>query len=158
MRLRIALISGLVGFAATNGLPTPANAGFFQSIGESQSSQAHVSIADTRENSLACLPGKFLVVGQEPDSGPTYSGSVSVTRQGDRLLNEKTIEGKLISGTGVIMLEPETPVLEVKYRVGSHSVTAGYEFRCGDQHQPRASGWVSPLNAKPILETWFYDW
>jgi hypothetical protein len=115
------------------------------------------------EDSLACLPGKFVVVGQEPDSGRTYRGSVSVRRQGDQLLIEKTVNGELISGTGTIAIEAETPVLKVQYRIESHTIIAGFEFRCGDQNQPRASGWVSPVDGdlsqrnRLGLEVWYYD-
>jgi hypothetical protein len=119
--------------------------------------------AATVEDSLVCLPGKFLVVGQEPDSGRTYFGFVSVSRHGDRLLIEKHVQRELISGTGIIAVEAENPVLEVTYHVGSHMVTAGFEFRWGSQSQPRASGWVSPVDGdlsqrnRLGLEVWYYD-
>jgi hypothetical protein len=112
---------------------------------------------------LDCLTGRFVVIGQEPDSGRTYSGSVSVRREGDRLLIKKTVHGKLISGTGTVAIEAESPVLEVAYRVESGTVIAGFEFRCGDHNQPRASGWVSPVDGdfsqrnRLGLEVWYYD-
>lgn len=168
MRSWVASISGLIAFATTSGsangpLP-PVNAGFLPStVAQTLASKSAPSILDIREKSLAWLPGRFIVVGQEPDSGRTYHGSVSVTRQGERLLIQKNIQGELISGTGTIVFEPETPVLEVAYRVGSHTITAGYEFRSGDQDQPRASGWVSPVDGDLAhrnrlgLEAWYYD-
>jgi hypothetical protein len=116
-----------------------------------------------KEESLACLSGKFRVIGQEPGSGQTYTGSVSVIRQGDHLLVQRIINGEIVSGTGVILFELEAPVLEVAYRIGSKTVRAGYEFRCGDNNQPRASGWVYPAEGdskrreQPGLEVWYYN-
>jgi hypothetical protein len=116
-----------------------------------------------REKSLAWLVGKFKVIGSEPASGKTYEGFVVVSRQGDRLVVQKMINGELITGIGTIRFEPETPVLVVEFNEKGDRVIAGYEFRCGDNNQPRASAFVAPVGdnlagrKRVGLEVWYCD-
>jgi hypothetical protein len=165
MSFSFALIYGLLACSTAGGAASSSVTPVNPEVSQSPAAQAetHKIQSDTIEKSLAWLPGKFMVVGQEPDSGKTYSGSVSITRQGDRLFVQKIIQGGVISGMGTIMFEPEAPVLEVEYHVGLNTVRAGYEFSCGDKNQPRASGWVSPVDgdlthrSRLGLEVWYYD-
>jgi hypothetical protein len=67
------------------------------------------------------------------------------------------------TGTGTIRLEPETPVLEVVFNGKEPRVTAGYEFRYGDNNQPRASAFIAPVGDNLTgrerfgLEVWYCD-
>ena len=114
-----------------------------------------------RERSLAWLVGRSKVIGSEPASGKTYEGFVVVSRQGDRLFVKKTINGEVTTGIGTIKFEPETPVLEVAFNGKEPRVTAGYEFRCGDCNQPRASAFIAPVGDNLTgrerfgLEVWY---
>src|ERR1700751_4626260 len=100
--------------------------------------------SETQETALSLLVGRFIVVGSKPDSGQTYRGSVDVTRQGNSLHVQESINGKIRTGTGTIVFEPETPTLEVVFEDG---IRAGYEsWPFGARQQPRASGWVDLAN------------
>jgi hypothetical protein len=114
-----------------------------------------------RERSLAWLVGKFDVIGSEPATDKTYEGFIVVSRQGDRLFIKKTINGEVTTGIGRIRFEPETPVLEVAFNEKEGQVIAGYEFRCGDNNQPRASAFIAPVGdhltgrERLGLEVWY---
>jgi hypothetical protein len=117
--------------------------------------------SETQETALSLLVGRFIVVGSKPDSGQTYRGSVDVTRQGNSLHVQESINGKIRTGTGTIVFEPETPTLEVVFEDG---IRAGYEsWPFGARQQPRASGWVDLANGgyhdreRLGMEVWYDD-
>ncbi len=118
--------------------------------------------AKVRETALSSLVGRFMVVGSKPGSGLTYRGSVDVSRQGNSLHVQESINGKISTGTGTIVFEPETPTLEVVFE--GAGVRAGYEsWPFGARQQPRASGWVDVANGdyrdreRLGMEVWYDD-
>ena len=44
------------------------------------------------------LVGAYDLIGRQPDSDELYSGTVTIARQGDRLLVERVINGKTVVG------------------------------------------------------------
>ena len=118
--------------------------------------------ARARESTLSALVGRFIVVGCEPDGGQPYRGSVVVTRQGNNLHIREVIDGKTRTGTGTIMFEPESPVLEVLFE--KSGIRAGYEtWPPGPRGQPRSSAWVGVAGGdyhdreKLGMEVWYDD-
>jgi hypothetical protein len=114
-----------------------------------------------RETALSSLVGRFIVVGCKPGSGQTYRGSVDVSRQGNSLNAQESINGKIRTGTGTIVFEPETPTLEIVFVDG---IRAGYEsWPFGARQEPRASGWVDLANGdyhdreRLGMEVWYDD-
>jgi len=139
--------------------------GTIQAIGTEVGKDSH-RLADyfarTRETILSSLVGRFIVVGSQPVTGKTYRGSVVVSRQGNSLNVQESIDGKTRIGTGTIEFEPEAPTLEVVFEKSGIRASYG-TWPAGARQQPRASGWVGLANGdhhgreRLGMEVWYDD-
>jgi hypothetical protein len=48
------------------------------------------------------VPGQFMLIGKEPDGGPTYSGTAVIRYENQALTLVKTIDGKTTTATGKV--------------------------------------------------------
>lgn len=48
------------------------------------------------------VPGQFMLIGKEPDGGPTYSGTAVIRFENQALTLVRTIDGKTTTATGKV--------------------------------------------------------
>ena len=116
-----------------------------------------LALALTVASSLADPAGTYRVSGTNPGSGSTYSGTVTVKRNGDTFLLAWTIAGNRQIGVGI----GKDDFLAVSYRSGD---STGIAFYRADEN----SGWEgiwAPLGSQTLgTEKWteapkdFLDW
>jgi len=127
---------------------------------------AQTALADDVKNHeflYGYLSGTYLLVGQEPDSGKTYSGRVIFKKQGDHLKVTRIIQGEKITGVGTIehALGPDKAnVLRVRFTRNKKKFEITYLWRSDLDNYARLSGYVyqpGRHTAAPGLEALFID-
>ena len=109
---------------------------------------------------LAFLENTYEVVGRYPESGSTYSGTLTLTRKDNELVMTREIRGK--KGIGTARLAGATAdaltVLKAEFIEGKQKYQATYII-CSDlDNYARLSGWTyfkSRETKKPGMETLF---
>ena len=106
-----------------------------------------LALVSTVASSLADPAGTYRVSGTNPGSGSTYSGTVTVKRNGDTFLLAWTIAGNRQIGVGI----GKDDFLAVSYRSGD---STGIAFYRADEN----SGWEgiwAPLGSQTLgTEKW----
>jgi len=127
---------------------------------------AQTALADDVKNHdflYGFLSGTYLLVGQESDSGKTYSGRVIFKKQGDHLEVTRIIHGQRITGVGTIehALGPDKAnVLRVRFNQNKKKFEITYLWRSDLDNYARLSGYVyqpEKRTAAPGLEALFID-
>jgi len=117
---------------------------------------------DSETNTLQFLAGKYLLVGQRPDSKETYSGTISFSfDEKKKILNfKRTVNGKNITGTAKIekTLSGEAEVLRLRFVENKKEYEGTFLWRSDLDNYGRLSGYIYLKNNStktPGLEAYF---
>jgi len=108
------------------------------------------------------LEGSYQVIGRWPDSQETYSGKVTLSREGNHFKVTRIINGKRIVGTGSIetATADKVKVLRVRFVHGATKYEATYIIGSDLDNYARLTGYVYIKGGKtkqPGLEALFID-
>ena len=117
---------------------------------------------DSQDNTLQFLAGKYLLIGQKPDSKETYSGTISFSfDEKKKILNFKRIvNGKNTLGTAKIekALAGEAEVLRLRFVENKKEYEGTFLWRSDLDNYGRLSGYIYLKNnstKSPGLEAYF---
>jgi len=109
---------------------------------------------------LTFLENTYEVVGRYPEGGPTYCGTVTLTRKDNELVMARDIKGKKTIGTARLdfATADAVSVLKAEYTEGKKKYQATYIIGSDLDNYARLSGWTyfkSYETKKPGMETLF---
>ena len=115
-----------------------------------------------KEDLYNFLSGKYLLIGQRPDSKTTYAGSVLLKNSRDSLEVSRTMNGMLTRGTGRITeaTADKVQVLEVRFTDGKLGYVATYMIHSDLDNYGRLTGYLylqDGTTKSPGLEALFID-
>ncbi len=110
---------------------------------------------------LGYLAGDYRLIGQQPDSGATYSGRVTLTEHEGRFDVVRTIAGVTTHGTATIETAGEggTQVLRLRFTAGEVAQEVTYLWRSDMDNYPRLTGYLyrgKGITHSPGLEALFH--
>ena len=116
--------------------------------------------ADDGSEREGMLVGNYRLIGQLPDSGKTYSGKVSISRNGPTLKFIRTIDGVTAKGTAIIdeVTADDIPVLQAKFMMNGKEYAATYLWRGDLDNYARFTGYIyfpKTVTPSPGLEALF---
>lgn len=110
---------------------------------------------------LGYLAGDYRLIGQQPDSGATYSGRVTLTEHEGRFDVVRTTAGVTTHGTATIETAGEggTQVLRLRFTAGEVAQEVTYLWRSDMDNYPRLTGYLyrgKGITHSPGLEALFH--
>lgn len=137
---------------------------FFVSMVLTAAAGAPAGAQDIKEPGefLSSLVGTYDVIGRFPDSRKTYSGEVNISRDGNRLVLERKING--VKTTCEASLQAATadriPVIRASWKQGKIEYGATYLVHTDLDNYPRLTGYVyragkGTATSSPGLEALF---
>lgn len=119
-------------------------------------------LADDPENTLQFLAGKYLLIGQKPDSKETYSGTISFSfdEKKKNLTFKRIVKGNNTIGTAKIekALAGEAQVLRLRFIENKKEYEGSFLWRSDLDNYGRLSGYIYLKNnstKSPGLEAYF---
>lgn len=110
-------------------------------------------LTEPQESSLNYLVGTYRVVGQWPQNGATYSGTISLKRHGAALDVRRVIGGKVTLGTAFLasVTGDKIPVLQMQFTVNGVKHEGTYLWRGDLNNYARISGYVYRMDGKTTV-------
>ncbi len=121
-----------------------------------------VLLAEDSNSTLQFLAGDYTLIGKQPNSNTTYSGTISLVFQEDKkvLAFTRTINGKKIKGIAKIekALGGEAEVLRLRFTENKSEYEGTFLWRSDLDNYGRLSGYIYLKNGStktPGLEAYF---
>lgn len=109
---------------------------------------------------LSTLVGSYEVIGRLPESRKTYSGKVVISREGDKLVLERTVNGTKYTAEASVgtATADKVPVVRAAWKQGRTGYGATYLMHTDLDNYPRLTGYVyfsGRRNGTPGIEALF---